>query len=454
MSQNLFDASKVDETAWHLQGNWAPVKEELTVSDLEVKGEVPKEINGLYIRNGMNPRSGFSDHWFFGNGMLHGFNFEDGKVSYKNRYVRTPYYEKDLDIIGSFGDLSASPANTHIIKHADKFLALEEAHLPWEVDENLETKGAYDFNGKLKGAMTAHPRTCPKTGELLFFSYSVMSEPYLTYYRVNPAGKLIQIEPIELPRAVMMHDWNVTENHVVFMDLPIISDMNLAVETGSPFGFKPEFGARLGVMPREGSNSDVRWFDIDPCYVFHPLNSYEEGNKIILHVCRQQEAMVGGFQDIYGGETTVARLWKWTIDLELGSVKEEQIDDAPCDFPRIDDRRIGLKNDYGYFTTLETDVESLTIGRHLLKYDLVNNKRLTHDLGENVTGGEALFVPRTANSSEDDGWVISLAYEAETDRSKLLIINSQDFESAPVAEIYAPQRVPNGAHGSWVSKEQ
>ena len=137
MSQNLFDASKVDETAWHLQGNWAPVKEELTVSDLEVKGEVPKEINGLYIRNGMNPRSGFSDHWFFGNGMLHGFNFEDGKVSYKNRYVRTPYYEKDLDIIGSFGDLSASPANTHIIKHADKFLALEEAHLPWEVDKNL-----------------------------------------------------------------------------------------------------------------------------------------------------------------------------------------------------------------------------------------------------------------------------------------------------------------------------
>ena len=453
MSRNLFDASKVDETAWHLQGNWAPVKEEITVSNLEVKGEVPEEINGLYIRNGMNPRSGFSDHWFFGNGMLHGFNFENGKVSYKNRYVRTPYYEKDLDIISSFGDLSASPANTHIIKHADRFLALEEAHLPWEVDENLDTKGVYDFSGKLNGAMTAHPRICPKTGELLFFSYSMMSEPFLTYYRANPLGDLVQIEPIELPRAVMMHDWNITENHVVFMDLPIISDMNLAVETGSPFGFKPEFGARLGVMPREGSNSDMRWFDIDPCYVFHPLNSYEEGNKIILHVCRQQEAMVGGFQDIYGGETTVARLWKWTIDLELGSVKEEQIDDAPCDFPRIDDRRIGFKNDYGYFTTLETDVESLTIGRHLLKYDLVNDKRLTHDLGENVTGGEALFVPRTANSSEDDGWVISLAYEAETDRSKLLVINSQDFESAPVAEIYAPQRVPNGAHGSWVSKE-
>jgi len=453
MSKNLFDASNVDENAWHLQGNWAPVKEELTVSELEVKGEVPKEINGLYIRNGMNPRSGYSDHWFFGNGMLHGFNFENGKVSYKNRYVRTPYYENDLDIISSFGDLSASPANTHIIKHADKFLALEEAHLPWEVDENLETKGVYNFSGKLEGAMTAHPRICPKTGELLFFSYSMMSESYLTYYRANPEGKLVQIEPIELPRAVMMHDWNITENHVVFMDLPIISDMNLAVETGSPFGFKPEFGARLGVMPREGSNSDVKWFDIDPCYVFHPLNSYEEGNKIILYVCRQEEAMVGGFQDIYGGDTTVARLWKWTIDLELGVVKEEQIDDAPCDFPRVDDRRIGFKNDYGYCTTLDTEADSLTIGRHLLKYDLAKNERLTHDLGKNVTGGEALFVPRSSKSTEDDGWVVSLAYEAETNRSKLLVINSQDFESDPVAEIYAPQRVPNGAHGSWISKD-
>ncbi|MBV06064.1 MAG: hypothetical protein CMD53_01815 [Gammaproteobacteria bacterium] len=453
MSQNLFDTSKVDETAWHLQGNWAPVKEEVTVDSLEVKGEVPKEINGLYVRNGMNPRSGYSDHWFFGNGMLHGFNFENGKVSYKNRYVKTPYYEKDMDIMSSFGDLSSSPANTHIVEHAGKYLALEEAHLPWEVDDQLETKGAYDFGGKLKGAMTAHPRICPKTGELLFFSYSSFAEPYLTYYRVNPEGKLIQIEPIEIPRAVMMHDWNITENHVVFMDLPIISDMNLAIETGSPFGFKPECGARLGVMPRNGSNADVRWFEVDPCYVFHPLNSYEEGNNIVLYVCKQQEAMVGGFQDIYGGDTTVARLWKWTIDLDLGVVKEEQIDDAPCDFPRVDDRRTGLKNDYGYCTTLDTKADSLTIGRYLLKYDLTNNKRLTHDLGENVTGGEAVFVPRSSDSKEDDGWAISMAYEAETDRSKLLVINSQDFESSPVAEIYAPQRVPNGAHGSWVSKD-
>jgi len=452
MSQSLFDTDAVDKNAWHLQGNWGPVEKELEAKDLTVKGKIPEGLNGLYVRNGMNPRSGYSDHWFFGNGMLHGFQFENGVVNYKNRYVKTPYYEKDLDIISSFGDLSASPANTHIIKHAGKLLALEEAHLPWEVNEDLETLGVYDFAGKLNGAMTAHPRVCPKTGELLFFSYSLMAEPYLTYYRVNAKGSLIQTEPIELPRAVMMHDWNVTENFVVFMDLPIISDMNLAVETGSPFGFKPECGARLGVMPRDGSNSDVRWFEIDPCYVFHPLNSYEEDNKIILYVCKQKEAMVGGFQEVYGGDTTIGRLWKWTIDLELGEVKEEQIDDAACDFPRVDDRRTGLKTDYGYCMTLDTNAESLTLGNHVLKYDLANGKRVTHDLGENVRGGEPVFVPKSKDSDEDDGWILMLAYEESTKKSKLLIIDSKDFESPPVAEIYTPQRIPFGAHGSWMPK--
>ena len=180
MSQSLFDKDTVDKNAWHLQGNWGPVEKELESSELVVKGKIPEGLNGLYVRNGMNPRSGYSDHWFFGNGMLHGFKFEDGTVSYKNRYVKTPYYEKDLDVMSSFGDLSASPANTHIVKHAGKILALEEAHLPWQVDEELETIGVYDFAGKLNGAMTAHPRICPKTGELLFFSYSMMAEPYLT----------------------------------------------------------------------------------------------------------------------------------------------------------------------------------------------------------------------------------------------------------------------------------
>ena len=435
---------------WHLIGNWAPVKEEITEHNLEIKGEVPRDLNGLFVRNGMNPVSGYSDHWFFGNGMLHGIYLENGKASYKNRYVKTPYYENDLNVISSFGDLSASPANTHIVNHAGKLLALEETSLPWELNKDLETIGVEDYKGKLNTAMTAHPRVCPETGEMLFFAYSMMGEPYLYYHRVSKQGELVQTEPIEIPRPVMMHDWNITRNYVVFMDLPIVSDMDLAVSTGSPFGFKPECGARLGVMPRDGNNSDVRWFDIDPCFVFHSFNSFEEGNKIILYVSRQQEAMVGGFKDIYGGEKTVARLWRWIIDLENGRVSEEQLDDGACDFPRVNDNRIGLHSEYGYCMQIKTDVESLTFGENLFKYHLESGKRTDHHLGSNVAGGEPVFAPKPGSTKEDQGWILSLVHDRNTRKSKLVIVDAEAFDQEPVAEVMIPQRVPYGAHGSWI----
>jgi len=278
----------------------------------------------------------------------------------------------------------------------------------------------------------------------------MMGEPFLNYYRVDDTGQLIQSEPIEIPRPVMMHDWSITRNHVIFMDLPIVSDMDLAVTTGSPFGFKPECGARLGVMPRDGGNKDIKWFEIDPCYVFHSFNSFEEDGKIILYVSRQKEAMVGGFQDIYGGESTVARLWRWTIDLKTGDVKEEQMDDGACDFPRIDDRRVGLKSSFGYSLQIETDVDSLTFGNHLYKYQLETGLRIDHDLGNNIAGGEPVFAPGSDVSEEDEGWVMSFVHERDTRKSKLVIIDSRDFESQPVAEVYLPQRIPYGAHGSWM----
>ena len=435
---------------WHLIGNWAPVKEEITEHNLEIKGEVPRDLNGLFVRNGMNPVSGYSDHWFFGNGMLHGIYLENGKASYKNRYVKTPYYENDLNVISSFGDLSASPANTHIVNHAGKLLALEETSLPWELNRDLETIGVEDYKGKLNTAMTAHPRICPETGEMLFFAYSMMGEPYLYYHRVSKQGELVQTEAIEIPRPVMMHDWNITRNYVVFMDLPIVSDMDLAVSTGSPFGFKPECGARLGVMPRDGNNSDVRWFDIDPCFVFHSFNSFEEGNKIILYVSRQQEAMVGGFKDIYGGEKTVARLWRWIIDLENGRVSEEQLDDGACDFPRVNDNRIGLHSEYGYCMQIKTDVKSLTFGENLFKYHLESGKRTDHHLGSNVAGGEPVFAPKPGSTKEDQGWILSLVHDRNTRKSKLVIVDAEAFDQEPVAEVMIPQRVPYGAHGSWI----
>jgi len=439
-----------DAAAWHLQGNWAPVMDEINAGPLIVTGEIPRELSGDYVRAGMNPRSGHSDHWFAGTGMLHAVRLENGQADYRNRFVRTPYYEGDLNLMGGMFDPAASPANTNIIRHAGHMLALEETHLPWAVDRDLNTVGAHTFEGRLTGSMTAHPRQCPVTGELLFFGYQLAKAPYLTYYRVDAAGVMVEAEPIDLPNPVMMHDWNITRNHVVFMDLPVVFDLKAAVRGEPPLAFRREAGARLGVMPRNGAGGQVRWFEINPCYVFHPVNAYEEGETLVIHVCRQDEAMVGGFENLYGGEATTGRLWRWTIDLAAGTVKEDQIDDASADFPRVSDTRVGLKAQFGYTASLNAKAPSLTLGQYLYKYDLGSGARTTRDFGSDSRLGEPIFIPRSGATSEDDGWVMALKHDEAKDESQMVILNAQDFDGAPAATITMPRRVPYGAHGNWM----
>ena len=437
---------------WHLLGNWAPVADEIDVGPLKVRGTIPAELDGTYVRNGMNPKSGVSDHWFAGTGMLHAVSLRDGVASYRNRYVRTPYYDGDLNQMSAMFDPAASPANTNIIAHAGKWLALEEAHWAWAVDSQLNTLGAHDFAGAVTGPVTAHPRTCPLTGELLFFGYQLARAPYLTYYRADAAGQVVEAQAIDLPNPVMMHDWNITANHVVFMDLPVVFDLQAAMRGEPPLAFRASAGARLGVMKRNGAGGAVRWFEINPCYVFHPVNAHEDGDKIVVTVCRQKQAMVGGFAEIYGGDATAARLWRWTIDLATGAVKEEQLDDATSDFPRVNDSRVGLPAQWGYTAALDATAPTLTLGRNLYKYDLTTGARTTHDLGRDSHVGEGIFVPRPGATAEDDGWVMAIYHDEAVDESRLVILDAQHFGDEPVAQVVMPQRVPYGAHGNWMAR--
>ena len=440
--------SATDEKPFHLKGNFAPVFEERTEVDLEVTGSLPPELEGRFFRNGANPQTGWSPHWFLGNGMLHGVEISGGRAHwYRNRYVRTPLFESpDTPRVGPDGqlDLTLSCANTHVISHGGKILALEEGSLPFEVDRDLETVGMHDFGGKLKTAMTAHPRICPETGELLFFGYSPLP-PYLTYHRVAPDGTLVQSEEIEVKGPTMMHDWNVTRNHVVFMDLPMVFDLELAAQGGLPIRWSDDYGARLGVMPRDGGNDDVEWFEIDPCYVFHPMNAYEDGDKIVLDVSRYERMSMGPSDE----PGSPACLHRWTIDRDAGKVHEQRLDDRPGEFPRVHDRVIGLKHRYGYVAGVDDDAGGL--GVCLYKYDLERDSSLTHELGAGCQAGEPVFAASPGAAAEDEGWILTFVYDPATDTSDLIVIDAQRFEQGPVARVHLPVRVPYGFHGSWIA---
>ena len=332
-------AAVLGDTPAHLRGNGRPVSQERTVTGLKVTGTIPPELDGRYLRNGANPLSGTSAHPFFGDGMIHGVRLRDGNTEwYRNRYVQTPFIKNpDVDILDPsvMMDMNSSKANTHVIGHAGKFLALEEGHFPYVLDGNLDTVGATDFGGVLNGSFTAHPKICPVTGELLAFGYSAL-EPYLRYLRVSVEGELVQTENITVGGPTMMHDFNVTENYVVFMDLPACFNLELAMKGEMPIRWDDDYPARLGVMPRDGNDSQVRWYEINPCYVFHPMNAYEDGENIVLDVARFSHMWRESAMDFPAPD-----LWRWIIDTATGKVAEEQIDDRSAEFPRVADSVVG-----------------------------------------------------------------------------------------------------------------
>ncbi|MCB2098309.1 MAG: carotenoid oxygenase family protein, partial [Parvularculaceae bacterium] len=221
-------------TPWWLNGNFAPVEKEVEAFDLPVTGALPPELAGVFMRNGPNPWREATAHWFLGDGMVHGVRLEKGKARwYRNRYVRTPLIEGGVSTRDPsvFGDKRASTGNTNIVRHAGRIFAVEEAHFPYEITGELETKGCEDFGGRLKTALTAHPKICPETGEMLAFGYSFMP-PYLTYHRFDAQGRLVQSEEITIGGPVMMHDFCATRTNVIFMDLPIVFDMATAMQGG------------------------------------------------------------------------------------------------------------------------------------------------------------------------------------------------------------------------------
>jgi len=438
--------AETTEVPFYLRGNFAPIMNEATAFDLPCDGAIPPELRGLYLRNGPNPKAGDPRHWFAGDGMLHGVRLEGGKaVWFRNRWVRTRAFLEGAELVDADGnvDHSVAVANTNVIGHAGRLFALVESSWPTEVTRELETVGTCDFGGRLTTSMTAHPKLDPSSGELHFFGYRFLP-PYLTYHRLDAAGVLVQSAVIDVPGPTMMHDFAITERHVIFMDLPIVFNFERAINRqGFPYEWSEAYGARLGVMPRGAAAAEVRWFDINPCYVFHPLNAFEDGERIVLDVVRYENLWRGG-PDTF----TPAFLHRWTIDRKAGAVGEQKLDERPIEFPRIDDRRSGRRHRYGYAVTNAANVGEHAV--HLVKYDLVTGAATEHDFGPGCTPAEGVFVPAAGGAGEDEGYVLLYVYDAARNSSDLVILDAARFAAPPVATVRLPQRVPFGFHGNWI----
>lgn len=428
---------------WWLSGNFAPVDVEIEAFDLPVEGALPPELSGLFVRNGPNPLDAPSAHWFLGDGMLHGLRLENGKARwYRNRYIATARRGRTIDRtdVAAIMDRTLSTANTNIVRHAGRILALEEGHFPYEVDGDLATRGWRDFDGKLTTALTAHPKICPETGEMLAFGYGFMP-PFLTYHRFDREGRLVQSEEIPVGGPTMIHDFCVTRTRAIFMDLPIVFDLTMAMQGQFPFAWSDAYPARLGVMRRDGRGKDVQWFDIQSCYVFHPLNAYDDGERVVLDVCRYETMWKKGFGDAPG------LLHRFVLDPATGRASETPVSDKPMEFPRVPDERAGLKHRYGYGAATGESGADIAFGSQIHKFDLATGAVETAELGVGRRPGEAVFAQ--AGAGEDEGYLMTYVFDENTGGSAFVLLDATDLKRGPIARVPLPQRVPYGFHGAW-----
>lgn len=430
-----------DTGPWWLRGNYGPVPDEIEAFDLAVEGAIPPEINGVFLRNGANPVSGHSDHWFLGDGMVHGIRIQDGKALwYRNRYIDTLAYRA-----GGSDNLGANRANTSLIYHHDHLLALYEGGVPHHMDpETLATHGEYDFAGELVRPMSAHPKIDPVTGEMWFIGYAPFP-PYLTLHVVDAAGALIRSDAIDIPRSTMMHDFQLTASHVVIMDLPILFDLAAAETTGFPFRWDASAGARIGVLPRSAPASEIVWIDIDLCYVFHTFNAFEDTDgNVILEGCRLPSL----WSDDVGDASEPPTPWRWTLNTTTRTATESQLYELSTDFPRIDPRMQGIEHRIGYGLHFEPgDAFNAATPVGIVKHD--RSQGSTELWTTPHQPDEAIFVPSA--EGEDAGYVMSVLYDRERQGSQAVILDASRLSDGPIARIALPRRVPFGFHGEFVT---
>ena len=462
-----------------LRGYYGPVNTEAESAHLHITGEMPKDLLGTLYRNGPNPQFAPRGpyHWFGGDGMIHAFHIENGNVSYKNRWVRTPKWEienkEGEGLSGTFGNprytdprvmaLNSTIANTNIVWHGGKLLALEEAHAPFSLDPAtlmpVGPDGGYEtWGNKLIGPFTAHPKLDPVTGEMVFFGYSAKGRfsKEVSLQTVTADGRVTRSEILEGPFPSMIHDFAVTKNWIVLPIFPLTSSMERAMSGLPPFAWEPDKGTHIAFIPRNGTVADVKWVSAPPCYVFHPMNHYEtDDGKIVVDVMKFDVAPLFPLPD--GSPSTkelpFARLTRWTFDLDGhgNTFREQQLDDRSGEFPRFDERF--CMSDYRHGWIVAGDVTDPKTGEPrqdgLVHYDLKTGRSTAWSAGKDDRFGEPIFVPRSEHAAEGDGWLLSVLYRGEEKRSDLAVFAATDLAKGPIALAHLSSRVPAGFHGNW-----
>jgi 8'-apo-carotenoid 13,14-cleaving dioxygenase len=444
----------------YLDENFAPVEAEVTAFDLPVIGQLPPELSGRYLRNGPNPFADLRDdqyHWFLGDGMVHGIRIDDGKAKwYRNRYVGSDRVAQHLGrpIDGPHWrpDTPTGGPNTNVGGFAGRTWAMVEAGgTPVELTYELETVGRNDFFGTLPASFTAHPKVDPATGEMHAMVYAPgVWFDHVQYVVVGTDGRVRKT--VDIPCGMtMMHDMSLTSKYAIVFDFPVTLDINAAFAGSKfPLRWNPDYGSRVGLLPRQGTAEDIVWVDAPICYAFHPMNAYDRADgSVVIDLCVYETLFKDDIRGPFGD--SLPRLERWEVNPQRTKISTTVIDNAPQEFPRHAHRVGCAEYRYGYTAGFVGETLNASQLGPTLKYDLVTGERSSYDYGPGVGGGEPVFVERPNATAEDDGWLMTFTHAHDGSTASFVVLDAQDLARGPVAEVPLPQRIPYGFHGNWVS---
>lgn len=466
---------------------YAPSRFEGDVYDLVVEGELPREIKGVFYQVAPDPQYPpmlGEDIFFNGDGCIHAFSFADGHVDFKRRYVMTERLKAQREARRSLHGvyrnvntndpsvkgLSNSTANTNVVLHHGKLLALKEDSPPYALDPlTMETIGLYDFDGQLTSAtFTAHPKIDPVTGVMFCFGYEAKGDasPDIAYYEIDKQGRKTREVWIRAPYAAMIHDFAVTENYVIFPLMPLTADIDRIRNGGRHFEWQPGLDQLFGVLPRNGDAGDVRWFTAPNGFQGHTLNAFDDGRGRIYVDMPVASGNVFHFFPQADGfapppETLKSRLTRWTFDMNKSgnSLESAPLNDFMCEFPRSDDRYMGRHYRHGYVAGIDMqrpyDFERLgppewSFMNIIAHIDVATGKTKFWYADASTSFQEPAFIPKSKEAPEGEGYLIVLANRLLDRSTDLLVLDAQHLDEGPIATVKLPVRLRMSLHGNWV----
>ena len=464
----------------YLHGPFAPTNVEYDADDLVVEGELPADLCGAYVMNGpsqrfepVNPKY----HYYDGDAMMRGIYFRDGRASFRQRWVRTGAFVVEglagkaiwPGLAGPYNfQLPGSPikdnSNTDVTFYNGNLLSLwYMAGDPYQVDPmTMETVGKERLDGQLGHSISAHSKVDPWTGELCFFDYGD-EPPYMRYGVASADGKLIRTVDVELPGPRAPHDMGLSENYVVLHDLPLFHDVEFLKSHGRRrLDFHRDLPARFGVLPRSGEG-DVRWFECEPCYVLHIVNTWEDGDWLHQVGCRQanptptKDPKDLHLASIMAFRRRVHTLHKWSFNLRTGEVRETELDDLNTEFPMVNHNFVGKPTRYAVNQVLPLPQADGVEGQcqtfnAMVRYDLESGSYQRYDYGDGIYGSEAPIAPvhdATPSTDETKAYAVTFTVDTSDWSSECLVFDAADIKE-PIARVKIPRRVSIGFHATWV----